>query len=120
MAVRDHFHDPLDIDLGGLALRAERIDHRPSLFLASRCNATVCLMNSVIDTAGIPDTVTPGGTSRISPDLAAILAPLPICKWPASPPCPPTMTKSSSLVLPEIPTCPARIQHRPSTTLCPI
>ena len=37
-----------------------------------------------------------------------------------SPTCPPTMTKSPSLVLPEIPTWPARMQPRPSTTLCPI
>ena len=47
-------------------------------------------------------------------------APLPIVRWPANPACPPAMTKSPSLVLPEMPTWPAKIQPRPITTLCPI
>src|SRR6516165_3459768 len=104
MAMRDHFHDPLNIDLRDLLLGASRIDHHLSFFRARRCNAAVCLMNSVSGTAGVPHTVAPAGMSRMIPLFAAIRTPRPICKWPASPPCPPTMTKSSSLVLPEIPT----------------
>src|SRR6516162_7071360 len=109
--MRDHFHDPLNIDLSDLVLGASRIDHHSSFFLARRCSTAVCLMNSVSGTAGLPHTVCPAGMSRMTPLLEAIRAMLPICKWPASPPCPPTMTKSSSRVLPEIPTCPARVQH---------
>src|SRR5271166_4185964 len=94
----------LKIDLRDLLLGASRIDHNLSFFLARRCSTAVCLINSVSGTAGLPHTVSPAGMSRMIPLLAAIRAPLPICKWPASPPCPPTITKSSSLVLPEIPT----------------
>src|SRR5690242_901709 len=105
MAMRDHLHDPLNADLGSLLRGLGRLDHEPP-FLARRCSTAVCLMNSLNGTAGLPHTVSPAGTSRMRPLLAAIRAPVPICKWPASPPCPPTTTKSSSLVLPEIPTWP--------------
>src|SRR6266851_4957393 len=120
MAVRDHLHDPLNVDLEGLLLGAGRIDHRPSFFFARRCRIATCFMNKPIGTAGAPQTVSPAPISRITPDCAAIRAPLPISRWPAKPACPPTMTKSPNLVLPEIPTCPARTQPRPRTTLCPI
>src|SRR6202008_2051885 len=120
MTMRDHFHDPLNVDLRDLLLGASRTDHHFSFFLARRCSTAVCLMNSVRGTAGLPHTVSPAGMSRMIPLLAAIRTPLPISKWPAAPPCPPPMTKSPSLVLPEIPTWPARMQHRPRMTLCPI
>src|SRR5437764_3619967 len=120
VAVWDHFHNPLDIDLGGLLFGEGRIDHRPSFFFARRCRIATCFMNEAIGTAGLPQTVSPAATSRINPALAATRAPSPIVRWPAKPACPPAITKSPSLVLPEIPTCPARIQPRPSTTLCPI
>src|SRR6516164_9255733 len=97
MAMRDHFHDPLNIDLRDLLLGESRIDHHLSFFLARRCSTAVCLMNSVSGTAGLPHTVSPAGMSRMIPLLAAIRTPLPIFKWPASPPCPPTMTKSPNL-----------------------
>src|SRR6516162_7850050 len=102
--MRDHFHDPLHVDLRDLLLGASRIDHYVAFFLARRFRTAVCFMNSASGTAGLPHTVSPAGMSRMIPLLAAIRAPLPTCKWPASPPCPPTITKSSSLVLPEIPT----------------
>src|SRR5215467_14038534 len=90
--VRYHFHDPRNADLRSLLRRAGRINHdRPFLF-ARRCSTAVCLMNSLSGTAGLPHTASPAGTSRMRPLLAAILAPLPMCKCPASPPCPPTMT----------------------------
>src|SRR3954447_3178219 len=104
IAVRDHFHDPLDIDLGGLLFGEGRIDHRPSFFFARRCRIATCLMNEAIGTAGLPQTVSPGAMSRITPALPAMRAPLPISRWPAKPACPPTITKSPSFVLPEIPT----------------
>jgi hypothetical protein len=103
VAVRDHFHDPLDVDLGGLLLGEGRIDHRPSFFFARRCRIATCLMNEAIGTAGLPQTVSPGATSRITPAVPAIRAPPPIFRWPAKPACPPIMTKSPILVLPEIP-----------------
>ena len=40
----------------------------------------VCLMNSIIGTAGLPHTVAPAGTSRMTPLLPAIRAPVPTCK----------------------------------------
>ena len=61
-------------------------------------------MNSLIGTAGLPHTVSPAGHVAHQAALGGDPGPVPICKWPASPPCPPTMTKSPSLVLPEMPT----------------
>src|SRR5579862_659014 len=104
MAVRDHLHDPLNIELGRLLVGAGRIDHPPSFCFARRCRIATCLMNEVIGTAGTPQTVSPAAMSRITPDCAAIRAPLPILRWPARPACPPIMTKSPTRVLPEIPT----------------
>src|SRR5262249_47499272 len=117
MAMRDHFHDPLNINLCDLLSCAKRGDHHRSFFLARRCSTAVCLINSGSGTAGLPHNVSPAATSRMIPLLAAIRALVPIWRCPARPPCPPIMTKSSSFVLPEIPTWPARIQHRPRTTL---
>ena len=68
VAMRDHFHDPLDIDLDGLLFGEGRIDHRPSFFFARRCRVATCFMNEAIGTAGLPQTVSPGATSRMSPD----------------------------------------------------
>ena len=88
LAVRDHLHDPLDVDLDGgrtprasaeAGLQAGSII-LPSFFLASRCRIATCFMNNRIGTAGLPQTVSPGATSRISPDLAAMRAPLPIVR----------------------------------------
>src|SRR5215472_1497902 len=78
--VGDHFHDPMNIDLSALLPVGGRIGHYPSFFLPRRCSATVCLIKSAIGTAGIPDTVVPAATSRISPAFAAIRAPVPICR----------------------------------------
>src|SRR5438067_9633710 len=80
VAVRDHFHDPLNIDLDGLFLGEGRIDHHPFFFLARRCRIATCFINEAIGTAGMPQTVSPDATSRISPALAAMRAPLPISK----------------------------------------
>src|SRR5579885_1397967 len=71
MPVRDHLHDPRLIDLGV---------HFASRFLARRCNVATSFMNWPIGTAGLPQTVAPAGTSRISPALAAIRAPSPIVR----------------------------------------
>src|SRR5260370_688346 len=101
--MRDHLHDPLNVDLDRGGVGAGRIDHHPSLFFARRCTMAVCLMNSIIGTAGLPHTVAPAGTSRMTPLLPAIRAPLPICKWPAIATCPPSITKSPSLLLPPMP-----------------
>src|SRR6266446_2723576 len=120
VAMRDHFHDPLNVDLGGLLVRAGRIDHRPSFFSARRCSSADCLNQFANGTAGKPPTVAPASTSRITPAFAAMRAPLPMFRWPAKPACPPAMTKSPSFVLPEMPTWETRMQPRPTTTLCPI
>src|SRR5207302_8550825 len=104
VAMRDHFHDPLKVDLRRLLVGAGRIDHPPSFFLARRCRIANCRMNCVKGTAGLPPTVAPASMSRITPDLAEMRAPSPTLRWPARPTCPPAMTKSPSLVLPEIPT----------------
>ena len=88
LTVRDHLHDPLNVDLdwwlGPRRLErrpgAGRIDHRPSFFLARRCRIATCFMNNRIGSAGLPPTVSPAATSRISPDLAAMRAKLPIVK----------------------------------------
>src|SRR5436309_817384 len=76
VAVRDHFHDPLNIVLDGLFLGEGRIDHHPFFFLARRCRIATCFINEAIGTAGMPQTVSPDATSRISPALAAMRAPL--------------------------------------------
>src|SRR5579875_3750372 len=120
MAMRDHLHDPLDADRRERLPPAGCIGHGLSFFCARRCSTAICLMNVVSGTAGLPQTVIPAGMSRMTPLFAAIRAPPPMCRWPARPPCPPIMTKSSSLVLPAMPTCPARTQPRPIRTLCPI
>ena len=60
MAVRDHLHDPLNVDLDGgsdlgacgASPAAGRIDHPPSFFLARRCRTATCFMNNRIGTAG--------------------------------------------------------------------
>src|SRR5215472_7986305 len=92
VAVRDHLQDPRHADLGPSLRRAGGIDHDPPFLFVRRCSTAVCLMNSLSGTAGLPHTASPAGTSRMRPLFAAILAPLPMCKCPASPPCPPTMT----------------------------
>jgi len=37
-------------------------------FLMSFCTIAVCLIKSLIGTAGVPITIAPGSTSRIKPD----------------------------------------------------
>ena len=56
----------------------------------------------------------------MTPACAPTSAPSPIRRCPAMAACPPTRTKSSSTVEPEIPTCATMTQHRPSKTLWPI
>ena len=62
----------------------------------------------------------PAGASEITPACAPICAPRPIRRWPAIAAWPPTRTKSSRTVDPEMPTCATMTQHRPRRTLCPI
>src|SRR5262249_6881099 len=102
MTVRDHFHDPPHIDLDCRGFGVGRLAHSsPSFFLASRGRTAFCRSPAVAGGAGPPAPVTPASTSRITPALAAMRAPEPIFRWPASPACPPAMTKSPSFVLPE-------------------
>src|SRR6476660_6830183 len=54
------------------------------------------------------------------PACAPISAPCPTLRCPAIAACPPTRTKSSSTVEPEMPTCATMTQHRPRITLWPI
>ena len=56
----------------------------------------------------------------MTPACAPISAPWPIRRCPAIAACPPTRTKSSSTVEPEIPTWATMTQHRPRITLWPI
>ena len=56
----------------------------------------------------------------MTPACAPISEPRPIRRCPAIAACPPTRTKSSSTVEPEIPTCATTMQQRPRVTLWPI
>src|SRR6266542_4792575 len=85
VAMWDHFHDPLNIDLRGLLVSAGRIDHRPSFFNARRSSSADCRNQFANGTAGKPPTVAPASTSRITPAFAAMRAPLPTFRWPAKP-----------------------------------
>ena len=58
--------------------------------------------------------------SEMTPACDPIIARCPIRTCPAMAACPPTWTKSSSTVEPEMPTCATMTQHRPRITLWPI
>ncbi len=79
--MRDHLHDPLDVDrLDDFGLHGV---HRHSLRLpARRASAATCRSHSRCGTAGLPPTVSPAATSRITPACAAMRAPAPMRRWP--------------------------------------
>ena len=91
----------------------------PSLF-AIFLSVAICRKNSLFGCAGLPSTLAPGAISEMTPACAPISAHWPIRRCPAMAACPPTRTKSSSTVEPEIPTCATMTQHRPRITLWPI
>ena len=74
------WNGPDKIALGGFFLGECRLAHRPSFFFARRCRIAACFIHVANGTAGIPPTVPPGSTSRISPAFAAIRAPAPMLK----------------------------------------
>src|SRR2546425_9398052 len=93
VAVRDHLHDPLNVDLGGLLVGTGRIDHRPSFFCARRCSTAVCRSQLTNGTAGEPPTLGPAPTSPGTPAFPAVPAPFPLFKLPPQTRRPPAPTK---------------------------
>ena len=62
----------------------------------------------------------PGSTELGMPVCAVATTPLPMRRWPATPTWPASITSSSIVVLPAMPTCAASSTSRPSVTPCAI
>ncbi len=90
-----------------------------------------CATNQTLERGHLPEELVSrlGGASeqsgvgwrvRDNAGLRADLCPHPMCKWPAMAAWPPTWTKSSSTVYPDMPTWATMTQQRLRRTLCPI
>src|SRR5574341_108391 len=134
-AVGEELLDPLDVqDHGG---RGGLVVHRSSLSLSLPRSASASLRSSrsarrmsvrrsktaelrthaTSGFAGEPATCAPGSRSCPTPDCALMTARSPMVRWPTMPDWPQQTTPIPSLVEPEIPTCDARIESGPISTL---